>query len=225
MADWFDEEIHTAMKYLLSIVFAAAAMAQAPQAAPTPAAGAQPMSEQAVIRIARAVQKEILTLPNYGVFDDIRFGIKDYKVILNGYASRPTLKSSAEQVVKKIEGVQEVVNNIEVLPLSPNDDNVRARVYVAIYYHPMLSRYNPNRGVPEYSSPARWAGGITNDPPIGYHPIHIIVKNGNVILSGVVANEGDRNIANIQANSVGGAFSVDNQLAVAESAKPKKAKK
>ena len=214
------------MKQMIGVLFVAAGVLCGQQAASPPAGAAgQQMSEQAVIRIAKAIQKEILTLPNYGVFDDIRFGIKDYKVILNGYASRPTLKSSAEQVVKKIEGVQEVINNIEVLPLSPADDAVRARVYVAIYYNPVLSRYNPNRGVPAYNSPARWAGGITNDPPVGYHPIHIIVKNGNVILTGVVANEGDRNIANIQANSVSGAFSVDNQLAVAESAKPKKSKK
>lgn len=213
------------MRLLIGLMFGAASLVYAQQTAqPAAPAAVQPMPEQAVIRIAQAVQKAILTLPNYGVFDEIRFGIRDYKVTLNGYASRPTLKSSAEQVVKKIEGVKEVINNIEVLPLSPADDAVRARVYVAIYYNPVLSRYNPNRGVPAYSSPARWAMGITNDPPIGYHPIHIIVKNGNVILTGVVANEGDRNIANIQANSVPGVFSVDNQLAVAESAKPKKAK-
>lgn len=214
------------MKQIVGVLFVAAGLASAQEQAksPTDQPASQGMSEQAVIRIAKAVQKEILTLPNYGVFDDIRFGIHEYKVTLNGYASRPTLKSSAEQVVKKIEGVKEVINKIEVLPLSPADDAVRARTYVAIYYNPVLSRYNPNRGVPAYSSPARWAAGITNDPPIGYHPIHIIVKNGNVILTGVVANEGDRNIANIQANSVSGAFSVENQIAVAESAKPKKAK-
>ena len=202
------------------ILISAMALAQTNPPAQTP------MSDQAVVRIARAVQKEILTLPNYGVFDDIRFAIGgDYKVELRGYASRPTLKSSAEQVAKKIEGVKEVVNSIEVLPLSRADDDIRARAYVAIYYHPVLVRYNPNRGVPDYASPARLAGGITNDPPVGYHPIHIIVKNGHLTLSGVVANEGDRNIANIQANGVQGAFQVTNDLAVAESAKPKKAKK
>lgn len=210
------------MYKLLIPALALTAMAQTPQ---TPAPAAEPMTEQAVIRIARAIQKEILTLPNYGVFDDLRFGLKDYVVYLKGYASRPTLKSSAEQVVRRIEGVKDVVNTIEVLPLSNMDDGVRARVYVAIYYHTMLSRYNPNRGVPAFSSPARWAAGITNDPPIGFHPIHIIVKNGNVILTGVVDNEADRNIAGMQANSVSGVFSVENELAVAESAKPKKAKK
>jgi hyperosmotically inducible periplasmic protein len=193
------------------------------------AAGGQtnqnPQSQKSVIEMATRIQKEILRLPNYGVFDDLSFGIRNYEVTLKGYASRPTLKSSAENVTKKVEGVEKVINNIEVLPLSNVDDGIRARVYAAIYFNPVLSRYNPNRGSPIWMSPARIATGITNDPPPGFHPIHIIVKNGNVTLTGVVANVGDKNIAGIQANSVSGVFSVDNQLHVESEAKPKKESK
>jgi len=182
---------------------------------------------QVVQRMARAIQKEIFTLPTYGVFDDIRFSIKDGTVTLKGLASRPTLKSSAENVAKKVEGVQKVVNNIEVLPLSRNDDQIRARVYMNVYRHPALQRYSSSRGNIWLSS-TNVNFGITQDPPLGYHAIHIIVKNGNVTLEGAVDNAGDRAIAEIQANTVPGTFAVENRLAVlndevpAEMKKPKK---
>ena len=184
----------------------------------------QEPSEQAIMRMATAIQRAISTLPNYGLFDDITFGIKGYDVTLRGYASRPSLKESAERVVKKIEGVEKVANEIEVLPLSGNDDQIRASVYARIYGHTALSRYNPNRGVPLYLSPARLAAGITNDPPTGKHPIHILVKNGNVTLRGVVDSAADKAIAGIQANSAPGAFSVVNEIQVAGDSKPRKAK-
>lgn len=194
------------MRLILSSLVAGACFAQS---------SAAPMSERAVLRIAREVQKGILSLPNYGLFDDIRFAIKGYEVILKGLASRPTLKSSAEQVVKKIEGVEKVTNEIEVLPLSPQDDDIRVAAYVRIYGHPSLSRYNPNRGSPIFRSRASVAAGIANDPPPGYHPIHIIVNRGNITLEGVVDTVGDRTIAELQANSTPGAFAVTNNLRVA----------
>jgi hyperosmotically inducible periplasmic protein len=201
---------------------ASAGLAVFGQASAPPARNQQ--SEQSVMNMARRIQKEVVTLSNYGVFDDIRFSIVNYVVTLKGYASRPTLKSSVEQVVKKVEGVEEVTNKIEVLSLSPNDDNIRGAVYAAIYFHPVLSRYNPNRGTPQYRSLAQRAGGITNDPPLGFHPIHIIVKGGNVTLTGVVDNASDKSIAGIQANTVAGVFSVENDLAVAQESKPVKNK-
>lgn len=177
-------------------------------------------SQEKVLKIAREVRKQIVTLPEYGVFDNIHFGINpDGTVVLRGEASRPTLKSSAENVVKKIEGVQKVDNQIEVLPPSPNDDRIRAGVYAAIYSFAPLQKYTSNRGRRPMPSVARAAGGITNDPPIGYHAIHIIVKNGNVTLTGVVNNEGDMAIAGIRANGVPLVFSVDNQLQVANEGK------
>ena len=133
--------------------------------------------QQQVLRIAKEVRKQIVTLPQYGVFDNINFGIKGTDaVVLMGQASRPTLKSGAENVVKKIEGVTSVDNQIEVLPNSPNDDRIRAAVYAAIYTYPALQKYTSNRGRPRGGpSVARAAGGITNDPPLGYHAIHIII--------------------------------------------------
>src|SRR5215469_15657497 len=98
--------------------------------------------QQQVLRIAKEVRKQIVTLPQYGVFDNIHFGIKGADtVVLMGQASRPTLKSGAENVVKKIEGVTSVDNQMEVLPNSPNDDRIRAAVYAAIYTYPALQKY------------------------------------------------------------------------------------
>lgn len=179
------------------------------------AAGSNP-SQQEVLRIAKEVRKQIVTLPEYGVFDSIHFGIKGTTVVLYGKASRPTLRSSAENAVKKIEGVTGVDNQIEVLPVSPNDDRIRAAVYASIYSYPVLQKYTSNRGGPRgVRSVARAAGGITNDPPIGYHAIHIIVENGNVTLTGVVDSDADLAVAGMRANGVSGVFSVDNELQVA----------
>jgi osmotically-inducible protein OsmY len=179
------------------------------------AADTQPKGdERATLRIANQVQKEILSLNNYGVFDAINFGIYGDKVILKGYASRPVLKDSAERVVKGIEGVGSVDNRIQVLPLSPNDDRLRAAVYVSIYGHPTLQRYTSNRAG-FYVSRMRAITGIVNDPPIGWHAIHIVVNQGNVTLTGVVDNPGDKAIAGIVANQIPGVFSVDNDLLVA----------
>ena len=141
-------------------------------------------------RLLREIRHELVMLPYYGVFDNLAFRVDGDTVTLLGQVTRPTLKDDAGRVVKDIEGVEKVVNNIEVLPLSPNDDRIRMAVYRAIYGHPTLNRYSL-QAVP---------------------PIHIIVKNGNVTLEGVVGSEADKNIANIQANGVSGVFSVTNNL-------------
>lgn len=173
-------------------------------------------SQEKLLNIAEEVRKQIVTLPQYGVFDNIHFGI-DPKgtVVLRGEASRPTLKSGAENVAKRVDGVEKVDNQIEVLPTSPNDDRIRAAVYRAIYSAAPLQKYTSNRGGPRMPSVARAAGGITADPPLGFHAIHIIVRNGHVTLTGVVNNEADMAMAEIRANGVPGVFSVDNQLQVA----------
>lgn len=173
-------------------------------------------NQEKLVRLAEEVRKQIVTLPQYGVFDNIHFGVHpDGTVVLRGEASRPSLKSSAENVVKKVEGVEKVDNQIEVLPVSRNDDRIRAAVYAAIYGSAPLQRYTSNRAGPRMPSVARAAGGITNDPPIGFHAIHIIVNNGHVTLTGVVDNEADMAIAGIRASGVPNVFSVDNQLQVA----------
>ena len=153
---------------------------------------AQPVSQRGRERIEREVRHELLMLPYYSVFDNLAYKVDGYKVTLIGQVTRPTLKSDAERVVKRIEGVEGVDNQIEVLPLSSNDDRIRRAVYRAIYGHAALSRY-ALRAVPT---------------------IHIIVKSGNVTLEGAVATEADKNIANIQANGVDGVFSVTNNLRV-----------
>jgi hyperosmotically inducible protein len=170
------------------------------------------------LRIAKEVQKRLAGITNYSVFDWITFGFRGKIVVLKGFASRPTLKSSAANVLKGIEGVESVDNQIEVLPTSGNDDRIRAAVYNRIYTQPSLRKYNANQGNiaqamgPGGRSVAMMAGGITNDPPRGFHSIHIIVKNGNVTLYGVVNNQSDAAIAYVQANSTPGVFSVDNDL-------------
>jgi hyperosmotically inducible protein len=151
-------------------------------------------SERAAERITKEVRHELVMLPYYDVFDNLAYRVDGPKVTLFGQVTRPTLTSDAENVVKKIEGVESVDNQIEVLPLSPNDDRVRLAAYRAIFSKVPLQRYQLS-AVP---------------------PIHIIVKNGNITLEGVVANEGDKNMAGLAANGVRGAFSVNNNLRIEE---------
>lgn len=169
-----------------------------------------------MLRIAREVQHKLRSLPNYGVFDSLSFGIRGRTVVLEGYASRPILKSDAEGAVKSIQGIAGVDNQIKVLPNSPFDDRIRAAVYRRIYTQPALRKYTGSPvGFGRGPSVARAAGGITQDPPLGYNAIHIIVDNGHVTLTGVVNNESDATIANMQANATPGVFSVDNALQIA----------
>lgn len=177
-------------------------------------------SQEETQNIVQQVRKKISSLSDYAVFDWITFGIHDKTIVLKGYASRPILKDEAARVVKDIKGVESVDNKIQVLPNSPNDDRVRAAVYNRIYTASALRRYNANQGslgraMGPGPSVAAMAGGITADPPLGYHAIHIIVNNGNVTLFGVVNSKSDADIATMQANSAPGTFKVDNQLVVA----------
>jgi len=142
--------------------------------------------------LEREVRHELVMLPYLGVFDNVTFRVDGNKVTLFGQVVRPTLKAEAESVVKNIETVGSVDNKIEVLPLSPNDERLRVRLYRAIYGHSILNRYAMQV----------------------IAPIRIVVKNGNVTLEGVVAKEMEKNVANIQANRVSGVFSVTNNLRV-----------
>ena len=150
------------------------------------------LSARAQERIAREVRHELLMLPYFGVFDNIAFKVEGSTVTLLGQVVRPTLKSDSENVVKHIEGVEKVDNQIEVLPVSPMDDGLRLRLYREIYGFPALEKY---------------ALGVQK-------PIRIIVKNGHVTLEGVVDNEADKNMAGLRANGVPGIFSVANNLRV-----------
>jgi hyperosmotically inducible protein len=153
---------------------------------------ADSVSPRAEERLMREVRHELVTLPYYSVFDNLAFRVMGRTVELLGQVTRPTLKDDAARVVKSVEGVEEVKNNIEVLPVSPNDDRIRLDAFRAIYGNTALNRY-ALQAVP---------------------PIHIIVKNGHISLEGVVANEMDKNLAYLQAQMVPGAFSVTNNLKV-----------
>jgi hyperosmotically inducible protein len=216
------------MSRFRSLTIATVLLSLTVSAAPVFAQSAQPgptWSQEDTVRIIKDVQKKIGGLTDYAVFDWITFGIHGKTLTLKGYASRPTLKDEVGRVVKGIPGISSVDNQIEVLPNSPNDDRIRAAVYNRIYTAPGLRKYNANAGtLGRGLSVARMAGGITVDPPLGYHAIHIIVKNGNVALYGVVLNQSDAAIAGMQANSAPGAFSISNELVV-EGAPPKSASK
>jgi hyperosmotically inducible protein len=173
-------------------------------------------SQEDAGRIVQEVRHRLLSLPNYSVFDSLSFGIQGRTIVLRGFASRPSLKQDAQRSVKEIPGVETVNNQIKVLPPSPMDDNIRVAVYVRIYTQPALRRYTGAPvGFGMAPSVALAAGGITNDPPRGYHAIHIIVDHGHVTLTGVVDRESDANIASMQANGTPGVFSVDNEIVIA----------
>lgn len=166
-------------------------------------------------QIVSQVRKQITSLPDYSVFDWITFGIQGKTLILKGYASTPVLKQEVGRVVKGIQGIDSVDNQITVLPLSDSDDQIRVAVYNLIYGSPSLGKYNGNQGgLRGGGTLARMAGGITVDPPIGFHAIHIIVDNGHVTLYGNVLNSGDATMAKMRANMAPGAFSVDSNLTV-----------
>jgi len=142
--------------------------------------------------LQKEVRHQLVMLPYYTVFDNLEYRVEGDKVILSGQVTRPALKSDAENAVKSLEGVSQVVNNIEVLPPSPMDDQLRHSLFRAIYGDSALSKY-------------AW--------PV-VQSIHIIVNGGHVTLEGVVDNEGDKNIAGIRANGVPDVFSVQNNLRV-----------
>jgi hyperosmotically inducible protein len=159
---------------------------------PLPAQTPSEAASQAQQRIIKEVRHELVMLPYYNVFDNLSYKVEGDTVTLLGQVTQPTLKNDAGNVVKRIEGVAKVDNQIEVLPVSPMDDRLRQRLFKAIYGYAPLRKYD--------------MGTIK--------PIRIIVKNGHVTLEGVVDNETDKNLAYIRANGVHGAFSVTNNLQV-----------
>ena len=142
--------------------------------------------------LKKEVRHELLTLPWYSVFDNLAYSVNNGEVNLSGQVVNPTLKTDAENAIKHIEGVERVNNQIEVLPPSPMDDQVRRAEYRAIYGFQGLDRY-AMQAVPS---------------------IHIIVANGKVTLEGVVDTQTDKDLAALRANTVAGVFSVANNLQV-----------
>jgi hyperosmotically inducible protein len=144
-------------------------------------------------RLIQEVRHQLVMLPYYTIFDDLGFRVEGSTVILEGAVTQPVLKSDADNVVKRVEGVTNVVNNIEVLPLSDNDWRIRRAVARTIYGNPQIGDRYGFQALPS---------------------IHIIVKNGNVRLEGIVNSTFDKNFINVRANSVPGVFKVENDLQV-----------
>ncbi|SRR6266851_2231230 len=139
-----------------------------------------------------SIRKQLARLPYYGVFDNLAFELNGDTVVLYGQVVRPATRKEAERRVAKMEGVQRVINRIEVLPPSSLDDSIRRRVYNAVFRTGGLYRY-----------------------AMGANPsIHIVVNRGRVSLEGVVSSKMDSQLAYTAANGVPGVFSVTNNLRV-----------
>ncbi|HEX7288065.1 MAG TPA: BON domain-containing protein [Candidatus Angelobacter sp.] len=182
------EEFCSVRKALSVFVYLCALLAPATLSA----GSAKTYSPKAQARITREVRHKLLMLADFGVFDNIAFKLNGYDVMLLGQVTRPMLKSDAERVVKKIEGVERVENRIQVLPLSSFDDRLRRDLFRAIYGFAPLQHY-----------------GVGSN-----RPIHIIVDRGHVTLEGVVDRQADKDMAGLRANGVFGVFSVQNNLVV-----------
>ena len=181
---------------VVALALAGSSLAKTVPADPQSSSGTQKMQE----RITREVRHELVMIPQLTIFDNLAYKVDGAPVTLLGQVRNPVIKDWAERAVKGIEGVQSVDNQIEVLPLSSNDERIRRQVARAIFNDSRLFPYS--------------LGAVP--------PIHIIVKGGHVTLEGVVDSQGDKNVANIRANGVPGVFSVTNNLQVENSTESKK---
>lgn len=165
--------------------------------------------KQTTLNIQRALQR----LSDYGVFDFLAFGIDRGTVTLLGYGYSGNLKSDADRAVKRVSGVDEVANQIEILPASQNDDRIRWATFSNIYTDDFLSRYAPGGAMSAHNA-VREAARFPGTQPFGTYPIHIIVKNGRTTLLGIVDSEVDKTVAGVRAREVTGVFEVKNDLVV-----------
>jgi hypothetical protein len=173
--------------------------------------GGQALNEEDT---THSVQRKLERLPYYGVFDYIAFGVRGSTVKLVGYSFNGSVKAAAEMAAKRASGVEEVLNEIEVLPASINDDRIRWATFYQIYTDDFLSRYVPG-GAYEVLREIRDEQQFPGMQPIGTYPIHIIVKNGRTTLLGTVDSPLDRQLAEVRAREVTGVFGVENRLNVA----------
>jgi hyperosmotically inducible protein len=183
------------------------------------ALGAETVAKASIVAQLR---RELLQLPSYGVYDFLSFACDNGTVTLTGYANEATLKTDAEQAAKRVAGVTTVVDKVEVLVPSVTDDQLRSKLYYAIFNDPFIASYmsggtllwghtHPfpsDRFLP--LGPTRFPG----TEPVGTYPIHIVVKQGRVALLGVVDSESDKTRAGILAQGVPGSLGVENELIV-----------
>ena len=198
-------------KFGCAVVATAAAVALL--GGPVVAERAQAQVSVAAKETTMQVRRALLKLPYYGVFDFLAFGIDKGTVTLMGYAYHGDLKNEAEDMVKRVSGVDEVANKIELLPTSQIDDEIRWATFLRIYTDDFLSRYSPGGPMSaryEVLNMIRFPGM----QPFGTYPIHIIVKNRQVTLVGVVNNEGDKTLAGFRAREVPSTAGVTNELMI-----------
>jgi len=171
-------------------------------------------------QVAKELTKRLRTLADYGVYDHLSFQVDDGKVVLRGSTHTPSLEAAALKAAKAVAGVNEVQDEIEVLPLSRMDERLRTDVFFRLYSSNALSRYAAGGGLlardPFLRPPLGWANTpVGSWQPAGDYAIHIIVKNGQLSLEGVVGNQGDKDIAGLLASATPGLFGVTNNLVVA----------
>lgn len=180
-----------------------------------PAASSEARQSQADRRTLDEIRRALLRLPYYGVFDFLAFQYEKGTVTLSGFVYQPSLKRQVLAAVRRVPRVDDVVDTIEELPVSQNDDEIRWRTFDRIYSDPVLSRYAPGGGV----SPLDRSFGMARFPgmqPFGTYPIHIVVKGGRTLLIGEVDSDFDRTLAGVRAREVPGTFGVENELVVAK---------
>ncbi len=178
------------------------------------------VAEDRADTVRAEIRHALLQLPYYSVFDFIEFKYDRGTAELKGYAYAPTLKEDAQDAVKRVAGVDEVKNQIEQLPASQFDNQMRWKVYYAIYTDPFLQKYAPGGGFlwgHRHAFAGGFAGLYDGWEPAGDYPIHIIVRNQRITLLGVVDNEGDKTLAGMRARQVPGSFAVTNNLIVEKS--------
>jgi hyperosmotically inducible protein len=196
-SDAFEMRCDKGEKRMKIMRMAVLSMLIQPVLGPGPLGAQQGMNNQRSARnsdewIKKEVGHELLTLPWYSVFDNLAYSVNNNEVTLYGQVVQPALKSDAENAVKRMEGVEKVNHQIEVLPTSPLDDQIRRAIYRAIYSQDLLLRHA--------------VGNLQS--------IHVIVKNGDVTLEGFVDSQQDKDAATVYAKSVPNVFSVENHLIV-----------
>jgi hyperosmotically inducible periplasmic protein len=165
------------------------------------------------VRTVDSIRQALLRVPYYGVFDFLAFQYERGTVTLSGFVYQPSLRREVVNAVKRVPRVDQVVDALEQLPVSHNDDEIRWRTFDRIYRDSVLGRYAPGGGLTRFDrrfDMARFPGM----QPFGSYGIHIIVKGGRTLLIGEVDSAFDRTLAAVRAREVPGTFGVDNELAV-----------
>jgi osmotically-inducible protein OsmY len=179
-------------------------------------AAASPAAQSLAVRTAtERVRTALERLPRYGVFDFVGFELDRGSVTLVGYAYQGALKSDAMNAVRQLDGIEEVGNQIEILPASQNDDRIRWSTFYNVYTDNFLSRYAPGGAMGAYHDALRFRR-FPGLQPFGDYPIHIVVNRGHIRLYGIVDSESDKMIAGVRAREIPGVFSVTNELTVDE---------